>query len=430
MQKAAKKPEFKFDFHRLRTAYKKGDVIFRENDMRDNAYIIERGEVEISTQRNGKAVPLVRLGQGEVFGETALLGDGTRTATAIAVEDTEVFTISPALLRDRVVHLDPLVGLLMSLLVSRYRQWRYKSPDDTTSEVSTIMPATPEDGGLIGQADAFMGDLQKQKEIALNELRMAQEITRAIEAEQFGPYLQPIVSLPGQKLMGFEALIRWHHPERGMVSPLEFIPVAERTNVVWDLDMMMLKRACEIVQELQKAAGPIDRKLYVSVNLSGAHFDSENIAQEIKSILDKSGVDPAHLVFEITESALMGDPMVAEKVLSDIKKLGVRVALDDFGTGYSSLGYLHRFSIDILKIDRSFVQDIQRNKKSMDIVRAIVSLARTFNLGIVGEGVETEAEIASLTGLGCDFGQGYHFSKPMPVGKALDFVRDSIAKNG
>jgi EAL domain-containing protein (putative c-di-GMP-specific phosphodiesterase class I) len=168
----------------------------------------------------------------------------------------------------------------------------------------------------------------------------------------------------------------------------------------------------------------------VSVNLSGVHFDQEDFSSQIDSIIKESGVNPAQIVLEITESALMGSPAVAEKVLKDIRRLGLRVALDDFGTGYSSLGYLHRFSIDILKVDRSFVQDIHNNAKSLDVVRAIVSLSKTFNLKIIAEGIESEKEIYSLAGLGCDNGQGYYFSRPLPVDKAFEFVRDSVAKFG
>ena len=426
--KASKRPDVKIDFQQLRTSYPKGSVIFHEEDMRDNAYIIERGEVEISVSKGGKQVPLVRLGQGEVFGETALLGSGRRSAAAVATMDTEVFTISPHILRERIMHLDPLVGLLMSLLVNRYRQWRYKSPEEVMN--AETLPREEENLHLVDQADAFLNDLDSQKKVALDELRMAQEISRAIELDQFGPYLQPIVSLPEQKLMGFEALIRWHHPEKGMISPMSFIPVAERTNVVWDLDMLVLRHACKLVPQLQKAAGNTGRKLYISVNLSGVHFDSENFAAQIGSIVKESSVDPSQIVLEITESALMGDPLVAEKVLKDIKKAGLTIALDDFGTGYSSLSYLHRFSIDILKIDRSFVQDIQTNPKSMDIVRAITSLAKTFGLRVVAEGVESEKEIPLLADVGCGFGQGYFFSKPLPPAKALDFVRDSVVRFG
>jgi EAL domain-containing protein (putative c-di-GMP-specific phosphodiesterase class I) len=416
------------NFHQLRTSYPKGAVIFNESDARENAYIIERGEVEISTMRGGKKVPLVRLGAGEVFGETALLGPGRRSATAMATEDTEVFTISPRILRGRIMQIDPLVGLLMSLLINRYRRWRYVSPEDAAK--GETVPREEEALASVDRADDFLQDLDKQKETALSELRMAQEITRAIAENQFIPYLQPIVTLPERKLAGFESLIRWQHPQKGMISPLEFIPVAERTQVVWDLDMLMLKRACEIAPKLQNAMGGDNRRLYVSVNLSGVHFDSETLSSRIGEIVKGSGVDPAQIVLEITESALMGDPAVAEKVLKDIRALGLRIALDDFGTGYSSLGYLHRFSIDILKIDRSFVQEIQKNKKSLDVVRAIVSLAETFGLDIVGEGIEHENEISSLAALGCGYGQGYLFSKPMPPDKAVEFVKENAKTYG
>lgn len=428
---SVKKPEPKLDFHHIRTLYKKGAVIFHEDDSRDNAYIIEHGAVEISTKRKGKKVPLVRLGAGEVFGETALLGAGKRTATAVALEDTEVFTIAPALLHDRIMHLDPLVGLLLTLLVNRYRQWRYRSPEEAaTDSEAGGPPLTGEDMESIEKADTFLRDLNIQKEVALNELRLAQEIAQAVDDSQFVPWLQPIVSLPERKLVGFEALVRWNHPKRGLVSPAEFIPVAERTHAVRDIDMSMLKSACRLIPQLQKAAGNIGRKLYVSVNLSGVYFGNEDIVTDIAAIVKKTGVDPSHLVFEITESALMGDPVMAEKILLDLKKIGGRIALDDFGTGYSSLSYLHRFAFDILKIDRAFVHDVGHNRKSVDIVRAIVDLAKNFHLQIVGEGIESENEINLLSGIGCDFGQGYCFSRPMPPEKALEYIKDSVKKYG
>ena len=426
--KIVKTPQ-KMNLQQLRSFYPKGAVLFNEKDERDCAYIIEKGEVEISVVKEGKKVSLVRLGQGEVFGETALLGAGQRTATAIATEDCEVFRIFPSILRDRIMQLDPLVGLLMSLLVNRYRQWRYVSPE-IASEAGPV-PHASEDMSLIDKADDFLHDLNTQKDVALKELRMAQEIIEAVDKDELGPYIQPIISLPDGRLMGFEALIRWHHPTRGMISPLDFVPVAERTNIVWHLDMMMLNKVCRLVKDIQKAAGNIGRKLYVSVNLSGVHFDSEEFAAQIINVVRESGVDPAQIVLEITESALMGNPTVAEAVLRTLKAHGLTIALDDFGTGYSSLSYLHHFSIDILKIDRSFVNDIHnQNSKSLDVVRAIVSLAKTFGLSIVAEGIEFEEDIGKLSALGCDAGQGYFFSKPLPIEKALSFVKESVAKYG
>jgi EAL domain-containing protein (putative c-di-GMP-specific phosphodiesterase class I) len=426
--KAEHAPALLAGIHKLRKHCKKGTVIFSENDTRDNAYIVERGEVEISTIRDGQRVALVRLGAGEVFGETALLGPGQRSATATTTEDTEVYTISPQILQGRIMQIDPLVGLLMSLLVNRYRRWRYVSPEDAA--VKTIMgdeSVRREEEVLdsVNRADDFLQDLEKQKQIALSELRMAQEISQAVIGNQFVPYLQPIVSLPERKVVGFEALIRWMHPEKGMIPPLDFIPVAERTQVVWDLDMLMLKHACDLLPRLQAATGKNGKKLYVSVNLSGVHFDSDTLATRVGEIVKSSGTDPSQIVLEITESALMGDPAVAEKALRELRALGLRVALDDFGTGYSSLGYLHRFEIDILKIDRTFVQAIQKNKKSLDVVRAIIFLAKTFGLDLVGEGIENDHEADSLAALGCGCGQGYLFSKPLPSEKAVEFVREN-----
>jgi EAL domain-containing protein (putative c-di-GMP-specific phosphodiesterase class I)/CRP-like cAMP-binding protein len=428
-----KKTELKIDFHHIRAHYKKGAVIFRESDARDNAYIIENGTVEISTQRQGAKVPLVNLSAGEVFGETALLGTGKRTATAMALEDTEVFIIPPGLVHDRIMHLDPLVGLLLTLLVNRYRQWRYRAPGEQThanTEAGLSVAGGKADAEGEGAAGAFLRDLNAQKDIALNELRLAQEITQAVDAGQFKPWLQPIVTLPDRKLVGFEALVRWDHPKRGLVPPMDFIPVAERTHAVRDIDMAMLKAACTLAPQLQQAAEGSGRLLYVSVNLSGIHFEDASIVAEIGNIVEKSGVDPRQLVFEITEGALMGDPSAAEKVLQELKKVGGRIALDDFGTGYSSLSYLHRFPFDLLKIDRAFVREVATNKKSADIVRAIVALARTFHLQIVGEGIENEHEIDLLAGIGCDYGQGYCFSRPIPADRAPDYVRDSVKKYG
>lgn len=426
--KTTKKNQPKVNLQQLRSFYPKGTVLFNEKDDRNCAYIIEKGEVEISVMKDGEKISLVRLGKGEVFGETALLGTGKRTATAIATEDCEVFRIFPSILRDRIMQMDPLVGLLMSLLVSRYRQWRHISPE--LAYESNTVPHSSEDLKLVDKADDFMRDLNTQKQVALKELRLAQEIIEAVVKNELGPYMQPIVGLKDQKLMGFEMLIRWHHPTSGVISPMDFVPIAERTNIIWHLDLMMLQRACKVVQEVQKAAGT-ERKLYVSVNLSGIHFDSEEFSDQIIDVVRESGIDPSQIVLEITESALMGNAITAERILRNFKTFGLTIALDDFGTGYSSLSYLHHFSIDLLKIDRSFINDIHNhNGKSLDVVRAIVALAKAFGLSIVAEGVEFKEDIEALVSLGCDTGQGFLFSKPMPVDKALEFVKKSVKKHG
>jgi EAL domain-containing protein (putative c-di-GMP-specific phosphodiesterase class I) len=172
---------------------------------------------------------------------------------------------------------------------------------------------------------------------------------------------------------------------------------------------------------LEKHEGEKDG-FFISVNLSGVDFGTLDVIQNVRSALVDSGVDPKHIQLEITESALIGDPERAEQILKGLKALGVSIALDDFGTGYSSLGYLHRFPIDTIKIDRSFVSQIQNAPRSVDIIRAIVGLARNFKLGLVAEGIETEQDFVTIHALGVDMGQGYLLGRPMPVGEAVDFM--------
>jgi len=223
---------------------------------------------------------------------------------------------------------------------------------------------------------------------------------------------------------GFEALIRWQHPDQGLVFPDDFIPVAERTGVIQHLDRMMLEKACEILPVLHAIKGA--ENVFISVNLSGINFETVDIVNVVRRTITDSGVDPGHIKLEITESALIGDPDQAEKVLQGLKALGMTISLDDFGTGYSSLGYLHKFSIDDLKIDRTFVMQLHDSKRSLDIVRAIVALAKNFKLNIVAEGIEREEDIITLKSLQCDMGQGYLFSKPIPVNDAIKFLENNI----
>lgn len=402
--------------------YRTDDVIFTQGDSRDHVYIIEHGAVELSLTDKDDKLPLATLGAGEIFGEMALMGPGTRTATAIAIEDTEVFVIPRDLIAGRLHGIDPLIGLLMSLLIDRYRKTRHQSVEQALGRDDVPHFSPLEDMEDIDTP--FVKDWMVQKDIALKELKLAREIGQAVERQEFVPFIQPIVTLPDEQLVGFESLIRWEHPERGLVPPFEFIPVAERTNCVQDLDMLMLRHACELAPQLNEAMGNPAKPLFVSVNLSGVHFEKKDIVDEIKHILKDTAVNPAFIKLEITESALVNEPMVAEKALKELKKLGLKIALDDFGTGYSSLSYLHTFSIDTIKVDRSFVQQIHSDAKSLNIVRAIVGLSKTFDLDIIAEGIENKDEIIALNGIGCDMGQGYHFSRPMPVVEAFEYIKE------
>lgn len=402
-----------------RFSFPAGTVLFNRGEARHCAFLIDKGTVHIYGNDDNHDPDEERLlcvlGEGEIFGEMALIDSAPRTARAITAADCDIFVIPRDALQDRLTGLDPIVSMLISLLIERYRFTRLHLPESIRQDESAENLIRK-----VGKYDRLpnsvsnLRDAESQRAAARRELALEQELRAGLERREFIPVLQPILKLPERTLAGFEALIRWQHPEKGLIMPGDFIPVAERTGVVQHLDRMMLEKACEILPTL-----PGDT--FVSVNLSGINLGATDLVHTVKSVLKNGKADPARLKLEITESALIAEPERAEDVLHELRALGLALALDDFGTGYSSLGYLHRFSIDTIKIDRSFVMALHDGSRSIDIVRAIVALARTFNLKVVAEGIENENDVRVLNELGCDYGQGYLFSKPLPVDKARVF---------
>ncbi|MBE9114627.1 EAL domain-containing protein [Lusitaniella coriacea LEGE 07157] len=241
-------------------------------------------------------------------------------------------------------------------------------------------------------------------------VKMESELRHAIEQQMLSVQYQPIISLTTQETMGFEALVRWHHPERGWISPAEFIPIAEETGLVIPIDWWVLQEACRQMKEWQ------DRKLtssFVSVNLSCRQFLQPNLVEQIEQTLKSVGLEARSLKLEITESAIIENPESAAITLSKLKKMGIGLSLDDFGTGYSSLSYLHRFPVDTIKIDRSFIDRIDKEDDGLEIVRTIVSLTQNLGLDAIAEGVETSEQLNLLQQLKSNYGQGYFFAKPL-----------------
>ncbi len=232
----------------------------------------------------------------------------------------------------------------------------------------------------------------------------------AVERKEFSVYYQPIVDLDSFRLSGFEALVRWKHPEKGFISPADFIPLAEETGLIIDIGEWVLTEACRQMERWQKIF-PSDPPLFVSVNLSGKQFIQSDLIQRIEQIIKDTKIDPKGLKLEITESAVMDDVETATEMLKKLRALGVKLSIDDFGTGYSSLSYLHKFPIDTLKIDRSFVTSMSEDAENIEIVRTIVTLAQNLGMNVIAEGVETKEQLATLRKLECEYGQGYFFSK-------------------
>lgn len=249
---------------------------------------------------------------------------------------------------------------------------------------------------------------------ALERLRLESDLRRAIEQGEFLLHYQPKVVLKDGEIFGVEALVRWEHPEQGLVSPARFIPVAEETGLIVPLGRWVLKEACRQAKEWQERY-PADPPLAMSVNLSARQFRDLGLVEEVAGILEESGLDASSLILEITETAAMEDVSFTTAMLGELKALGVKLAMDDFGTGYTSLSYLKRFPVDILKIDRSIVSEVDRHPEDAAIVSATITLAHALGLGVVAEGVETSEELAELHKVGCDIGQGYYWWRPSPA---------------
>jgi diguanylate cyclase (GGDEF)-like protein/PAS domain S-box-containing protein len=259
---------------------------------------------------------------------------------------------------------------------------------------------------------------------AINLLQMETDMRRAVEREEFILHYQPIVSLENFRLRGFEALVRWQHPERGFISPMDFIPVAEETGLILQLGEFVLREACAQMQRWQKMF-PVDPPLVISVNLSSKQFSQNTLINKVASIIQETGVNPLTVKLEITESVVMENIETATEMLRQLRALGVQLAIDDFGTGYSSLSYLHRFPIDTLKIDRSFVTRMSENNENTEIVRTVVVLAQNLGMDVVAEGVETNEQLVLLRKLGCENGQGYFFSKPVNSDGAKKIIAET-----
>src|SRR5215211_2685516 len=259
---------------------------------------------------------------------------------------------------------------------------------------------------------------------AVTLLRLESDLRRALEKDELCVYYQPIVSLANGELHGFEALVRWRHPERGIVSPDDFIPLAEETGLILPIGLRVLRDACMQLQKWQQYSLS-HRDLIMSVNLSGKQLTQPDLIARIEEVLHESQINPWHLKLEITETVVMENPELAAVPLAKLRGLGLRLSIDDFGTGYSSLSYLNRFPVDTLKIDRSFVTSMNEADENLQIVKTIITLAGNLGMQVVAEGVETEEQLEQLRSLKCQYGQGFLFSKPLEVTDADLFVLNS-----
>jgi EAL domain-containing protein (putative c-di-GMP-specific phosphodiesterase class I) len=283
----------------------------------------------------------------------------------------------------------------------------YQEPEDILRDANVAMHHVKRQGGAHAQIfDSTMATWARER------LWIETELRQALDREELMPFYQPIISLATGALVGFEVLVRWYHPQRGLLLPGTFITVAEETGLIGTLDQWVLRAACRQthlwIQQYQLAP-----TFTINVNISGREFFSPNLAHQIAGALEESSLDPYRLKLEITERVTMDHAEAAVSTLQNLRSLGVQMALDDFGMGYSSLRYLPRFPIQTLKVDRAFVSNIEPNNENETIVRTIVTMAHSLGLDVVAEGIETPAHQLHLEMMGCDYGQGFLYSRPV-----------------
>jgi len=304
----------------------------------------------------------------------------------------------------------------------------------TASIGITLFPTDGDDAGtLIMNADTAMYRAKEQgrntyqyftremNERAMQRVKMEASLRRAIERSEFLLHYQPKVKLDSGEVCGFEALIRWQHPERGLVSPMEFIPVLEDTGLIVPVGEWVMREVCAQIKRWQKSGLRVPP---VAVNLSARQFQQKGLEDSVRRLLAEAGVDPTLIQIELTESLLMKDPEAAARTLQGLKESSLRLSVDDFGTGYSSLNYLKRFPIDALKIDRTFIRDVTIDPDDAAITVAIIGLAHSLDLKVIAEGVETEGQLEFLAQHGCDEIQGYLFSRPVGADECAQILRE------
>lgn len=354
---------------------------------------------------------VARLG-GDEF---AILLDGLESvADAILVaERIQQALTRPFMLNGHEVFVTTSIGITLS-------NTGYADPENVLRDADTAMYRAKESGKA--RFEVFDSSMHSH---AVALLQLENDLRRAIERREFRVYYQPIIDLETDEVSGFESLIRWYHPERGLVPPDEFIGIAEETGLIVDIGIGVLRESCRQLREWQSTLGL--KSLSVAVNLSAKQFAQPDLVKQVKEILQETGLNAQYLKLEITETVVMENAEVARNMLSQLCALGVQLSIDDFGTGYSSLSYLHRFPVKTLKIDRSFIGRMGADGENCEVVKTINTLANNLGMSVVAEGIETETQLSQLKAMGCGYGQGYIFSRPLMAEAATLFVQEHQA---
>lgn len=378
----------------LRIQLEAGERLFQEGDEPGTAFLIESGAIEVKTRHRDREVILSLLGPGDLVGEMAVIDDAPRTATATAISACVLFPIDRQQIADRLAGTDPIVRSLLEGQLKRYRgalaalQGKQQAPD-TASPSETL---------------------------GISKMRLEAQLREALAGRQLELSYQPLLDVVRAEVAGFEALVRWNHPERGWISPAEFVALAEETSLIVPVGEYVIDTACSAIARLLASGAYLAP--FVAVNVSSRQLAHPGLVERIVARVDAANLPRGSLKLEITESQVLDHDLVAN-LIELCHQRGIKVALDDFGTGYSHLGTLYRLPFDTIKVDQAFSRSMLHEPRAMAVVETIVQLGRALSADIVVEGIETEQQLQALRRLGCQYAQGYLIGWPQSLAQIL-----------
>ena len=385
-----------------RAVFSTNEIVFALGDPGESAFVIEEGCVEILSGLAPDQKRIALLTEGAIFGEIALLDRQPRSASVRALVPTRLIRIDRTHIDEMLTRSDPVVQYLLRLLLARIRNMQ--------DHVGQLIHPRNEDSKAAHNNDA---DLQKS---AVRALSLAQDLADAIDHGQLELHYQPLIAFDGLRLSGFEALVRWRHSALGLVSPDEFIPLAERTGLIHRIGQWVLEQAVSDWSQLRVfCADDTDHTPFMSVNFSAPELARPGIATAIQCCLQRARMPAKELRIELTETVIIQNMESVASTLKELRAMGCGIALDDFGTGYAGLDYLQTLPFTCLKIDKTFVQQIHQSERSSHIIKAALELASSLGLSTIAEGIEDRATGLRLAEMGCSHSQGYFYGKPMPI---------------
>lgn len=375
-------------------SYPQNHILFSQGEMGDRAYIIEKGRVLIFLTKDGEDFPLSILGEGEIFGEMAIIDNQARSASAKTLDECSLVVVTKDQLMERVQAADTVVRLLLRVLLKRLR---------SQNDLIVVQPKKK----VFNTEKAQKEDIQ-----AVEKIKLEAKISQAFQNKEFVMFYQPILDFKTDKIIGAEALIRWFPPSGEQISPAVFMDVVENSSMIIPFGKWIVEQCFNDLKKIQQAT--LQTNFSVSINISGKQFNNLDFLNDVESLRKKFSLVSNTIKLEMTERVMM-DGNLALDTLVRFDELGYKLSIDDFGTGFSSLQYLFRMPLDNIKIDRSFVRDMLKDDKALAIVKSLIYLAQSLKMQVVAEGIEKEEERHLLKALGVDYGQGFLFSKAIPL---------------